>query len=436
MDHFTRIIEKRVDGIPAGIYSACSANEYVLKAALEAGRENNTPVLIEATANQCNQFGGYTGMNPAGFVAFVKRMAKESGLAPDMLILGGDHLGPLTWQNESESSAMRKSDELIAQYVLAGFTKIHLDTSMRLAGDDRNVRLSDEIIANRAARLAKAAELAYARLKAGDPMAPPPLYVIGSEVPIPGGVREHKDSPECGVEVTTPEQFSETYETFKSVFHAGGLEDAFSRVIGVVIEAGIEFSDDGIVEYDRNKAYALTNRLKQYEGIVFEGHSTDYQTRQKLKQMVEDGIAMLKVGPALTFYFREAVFALADIEKELSPGFPSDLKAVLDNEMINNPGNWTNYYSGSDKELSFKRKYSLSDRCRYYFPAKNVSNALGRLISNINASRVPLSLLSQFMPTAIARLRESDSKITAENLIKARIKDCIEDYLYATNIYL
>jgi len=435
VNHFARIIEKRAGGVPAGIYSACSANEYVLKAALEAGRENNAPVLIEATANQCNQFGGYTGMSPANFMTFVKRMAQESGLPPDMLILGGDHLGPLTWQNESESSAMSKSDELITQYVLAGFTKIHLDTSMRLADDDRNVRLSDEIIAGRAARLAKAAEVAYARLKADDPMAPPPLYIIGSEVPIPGGAQENKESPECGVEVTTPEQFSETYETFKSVFQAGGLEDAFSRVIGVVIQAGVEFSDDAIVEYDRNQAKALTDRLKRYEGIVFEGHSTDYQTRQKLKQMVEDGIAILKVGPALTFYFREAVFALADIEKELDPQFPSGFKAVLDSEMINSPENWAKYYNGSDKELSFKRKYSLSDRCRYYFPAKNVSAALGRLISNIDASRVPLSLLSQFMPTAIARLRESGSDITAENLIKARVKDCIEDYLFATSIY-
>jgi len=432
VNQLTQIIKKRINGEPAGIYSACSANEYVLSAVLEAGRENSTPVLIEATANQCNQFGGYTGMKPADFMSFVKQLAKKSALPPELLIMGGDHLGPLTWQNESEDSAMRKSEELVSLYVSAGFTKIHVDTSMRVADDDKNARLSDEIIANRTVRLVKAAEAAYARMKPDFPQAPEPLYIIGSEVPIPGGAQEHEGDQEESVEVTTPEQFSATYETFKEVFRANRLEEAFSRVIGVVVQPGVEFGDDEIMEYDREKAAALTNRLKRYPGIVFEGHSTDYQTRGKLKQMVEDGIAILKVGPALTFYLREAFFALTDIEKELCSGSLSNFKEVLDNEMIANPGNWIKHYSGSDKELSFKRKYSLSDRCRYYFPAKNVNDSLGRLIANIDSSNAPISLLSQFLPTALARLRESGAAITAENLIKARVKDCIEDYLFAT----
>jgi D-tagatose-1,6-bisphosphate aldolase subunit GatZ/KbaZ len=422
------IIERRSNGENIGIYSACTANEYVLEAVMEAGKAYNTPVLIEATANQCNQFGGYTGMMPKDFMKFASDIAKKVGLSESSLILGGDHLGPLTWQNETEAEAMEKSEELIRQYVLAGFTKIHLDTSMRVADDDKNTRLSDEIIAGRTVRLAKVAEAAYKERKAAYPDAAMPAYIIGSEVPIPGGAQEAEDS----VQVTSPDQFSATYETFKKAFADAGLDDAFKRVIGVVVQPGVEFGDDDIIEYDRQKSRDLIHKLKEYSPVVFEGHSTDYQTKYHLKKMVGDGIAILKVGPALTFYFREAVFALSRIEKELAIADPACFIDVLENEMLASPGNWQKYYHGSDQERAYKRKYSFSDRSRYYFPAENVRNGLNKLIANINAARVPISILSQYLPTALMRLRESGTEITAENLIKARVKDCIDDYLFAT----
>ena len=50
---------------------------------------------------------------------------------------------------------MKNAEDLIRAYVAAGFTKIHIDTSMKLADDDPGVRLSDETIAKRGARLAK-----------------------------------------------------------------------------------------------------------------------------------------------------------------------------------------------------------------------------------------------------------------------------------------
>jgi D-tagatose-1,6-bisphosphate aldolase subunit GatZ/KbaZ len=106
--------------------------------ALRRAKERNIPVLIEATANQVNQFGGYTGMKPADFYQMVLKMASDIGLPENMMILAGDHLGPLTWQKLPESEAMENSVELVYQYARAGFTKIHLDTSMKVA-DDRKV---------------------------------------------------------------------------------------------------------------------------------------------------------------------------------------------------------------------------------------------------------------------------------------------------------
>ena len=52
-------------------------------------------------------------------------------------MLGGDHLGPYVWRAEPADEAMAKARDLVRDYVAAGYTKIHLDASMRLGGDDK-----------------------------------------------------------------------------------------------------------------------------------------------------------------------------------------------------------------------------------------------------------------------------------------------------------
>ena len=135
-----QIVKAQKEGRAVGIYSCCSANEYVIRAALLKGKKDNSCVLIESTANQCDQYGGYTGMKPADFKAFVEDIAKEIGFDTNKLFLGGDHLGPLTFTSLNEEEAMKEADELIRCYVSAGFTKIHIDTSMRVKDDDVNTR--------------------------------------------------------------------------------------------------------------------------------------------------------------------------------------------------------------------------------------------------------------------------------------------------------
>lgn len=147
------IVEKQKNGIARGIYSACTANEYVIEAVLERALKDKEYALIEATANQVNQFGGYTGMTPKDFVEFVISIAKRVNFPIDKIILGGDHLGPLTWINENSFDAMKKSKELIKQYILSGFTKIHIDTSMKVDDDDKNSPLETSIIAERGATM-------------------------------------------------------------------------------------------------------------------------------------------------------------------------------------------------------------------------------------------------------------------------------------------
>jgi D-tagatose-1,6-bisphosphate aldolase subunit GatZ/KbaZ len=420
------LIRRRASGEHCGIYSACTANAYVIQAAMEAGMEHDVPVLIEATANQCNQYGGYIGMLPSDFARYIGAIAEKTGFDPSRVILGGDHLGPLVWKSEPAEQAIEKAEELVRLFVEAGFRKIHLDTSMRLGDDDPSKPLPDNIIAERAARLAVVCE--YSAKKAGSEIE----YVVGSEVPIPGGTQASEADPFA---VTAPEDFEETWEAFNKAFNEKSLGDALSRVVGVVVQPGVEFGDDTVHLYDRAAASALMNaRAKPaYGSLVFEGHSTDYQTRAKLRELVEDGVAILKVGPALTFYFREAVFALAQIEDELSLPSPSRFREVLDESMVGRPDEWEKYYSGAEAERHLKRKYSFSDRSRYYFTDEKVRAALETLFSNIDASGVPASLLSQYLPSAYDRLRNAGAGplFKAADLARARVRDCIDDYLYA-----
>ncbi len=429
-----KIVELQKQGKKVGIYSVCSANGYVIEAALKRGMSDGSCVLIESTANQCDQNGGYTGMKPADFKEFVLDIAEKNGFDKEKIFLGGDHLGPLTFACKDEPEAMADAEELIRHYVGAGFTKIHIDTSMKLNSDDPDVRLSDEIIAGRGARLAQVAEEAYKKLLERDPDAIPPVYIIGSEVPIPGGAVGGEDN---GVQVTKVEDFKNTVKTFEKAFQAAGLNDeVWNRVIAVVVQPGVEEKDSGCTEYDREKAKELTASIKDFPTLIFEGHSTDYQTKIKLRELIEDGVGILKVGPGLTFAMREAMFALENIEKELLYGTdtePSRFAETLDAAMLKDDKHWKKHYQGTELEIRLKRKYSFSDRCRYYMPVPEVEKASERLISNLRATGVPLNLLSQFMPIQYTKVREGLLENDPVALIEDRITNTIDEYLYATH---
>lgn len=429
-----KIVELQKQGKNVGIYSVCSANGYVIEAAFKRGLSDGSCVLIESTANQCDQNGGYTGMTPADFKKFVLEIADRNGFDRNRIFLGGDHLGPLTFAYKDEAEAMADSEELIRHYVAAGFTKIHIDTSMKVNSDPEDVRLSDEIIAGRGAHLAKVAEETYKELLERDPEAIPPVYVIGSEVPIPGGAVGAEDN---GVQVTKVEDSKNTVAAFEKAFAKEGLDkDVWERVIGVVVQPGVEEKDSGCTEYDREKAKDLMAAIKDFPTLVFEGHSTDYQTKIKLRELVEDGVGILKVGPGLTFAMREAMFALENIEKELIYGTdtePSKFAEVLDAEMLKNDKNWKKHYQGTELEIRLKRKYSFSDRCRYYMPTPAVEAAADRLLTNLRTLGIPLNLLSQFMPIQYTKVREGYLKNDPVELIEDRIINTIDEYLYGTH---
>lgn len=424
------MMEQRRQGKKCGIPSYCTANPLVLEIILRRAKQLNTPVLIEATANQVNQYGGYTGMLPQDFYDMIQKMAEEIGVPKHLIILGGDHLGPLTWQNLAEKEAMEKSIELVYQYAKAGFTKIHLDTSMKVADDPEGL-LSTETIARRGAELYKASMKGYGERKAQYPDAMRPVFIIGSEVPIPGGAQEAEDS----LSVTSPAAFQDTVATYKHIFEESGVGEGWKDVVAVVVQPGVEFGDDQVFLYNHDAAAELCSTLEKYPEVCFEGHSTDYQSAECLKSMVQDGIAILKVGPALTYGLREALFALSFMEKELVPEEKrANFIETLEQVMLEQPANWQKHYHGDDKQLALARKYSFSDRARYYIGQPKVTEAIDKLFSNLKEYPIPMNMLHQYMPVTYAKVRDGVLPLDPKELALDGVTNFMLDYEYAVTL--
>lgn len=418
-------------GNPIGNTSVCSANPFVIRAAIINAKKNNRLALIESTSNQVDQFGGYTGIAPAQFSKLVFDMAESLNFPKENLILGGDHLGPNRWQDENSESAMKKAKEQISAYVTAGYTKIHLDASMKCADDGiQQTPLAPAIIANRSAILCKASEEAFEKSSKDTEQ---PVYVIGTDVPPPGGAKNnHK-----GIHVTTAKEVEETIDLTKREFEKNNLIDAWKRVIAVVVQPGVEFGDSNVFDYDRDKSKNLKELIEKKDNLVYEAHSTDYQNKESLREMVEDHFVFLKVGPWLTFAFREAIFALTQIEKELLSNRKdvvlSNVKEVVENSMIDNPSYWKNYYVNDEEESRLKRKYSYSDRIRYYWADKIVDKSLKLLLKNLTVHKIPHTLISQYFPIEYYSIREGKLTENPEELILHKISGVLDIYNYATS---
>lgn len=429
IETFKELLIQNRNGKGTGIYSVCSANKAVILAGMAQAKEDHSILLVESTSNQVDQFGGYTGMKPADFVLYLKKIADEAKFSFDNVLLGGDHLGPNAWQNLPATDAMKNSHELVRQYVLAGFQKIHLDCSMFLADDkgDRTKPLADEIVSERAAALCRTAEDAWKTLPVGTPA---PVYVIGTEVPIPGGAKEHEDT----VKATPAADAKHTIEVTKKAFLAAGLSDAWKRVSALVVQPGVEFGDAQVFHYNRNGAKDLSSALDGIPPLVFEAHSTDYQTREGLRNLVVDHFCVLKVGPWLTFAYREALFALALIEKEYLFDRVSEQSSLierLDEVMLAEPKYWQKYYPGSDRDKRMKRKFSYSDRSRYYWPDVSLSSAIAKLYANLRAEGISETTLSQYMPYQYEAYRSGKVSLDPEELVLSHIKDVLKIYSFA-----
>ncbi len=402
-----------------GIVSLCSAQPPVLKTAMQMALESSRPLLIEVTANQVNQFGGYTGMTPVQFATYIRQLASRIGLDEDQLILGADHLGPWVWKDEPAGSAMAKAEALLYQCLRAGFQKIHLDTTQGCADDPQPI-VPVELNAQRSARLCSIAESISNRHA--------PAYVIGSDVPLPGGGLEGQRAPV----ITDPERLMVELETFENAFGQSGSAHAWQRVIAMVVQPGVDFGDAYVAPYQSAPAAGLSaahGRLPDH--MTYEIHAADYQRPQALKQMNKDHFVLLKIGPCITFAMRRALYALADIEVCL-PGIdtPSDLPRVMEKLMIAKPDCWQSHYQGRPEQIYHLRHNSMRDRIRYYWLRPRARAAVERLMENLQRP-LPASLLDQYLPELAEEIQDQGLNGDPAGIVRLAIRQALTPYFRA-----
>jgi len=151
--------------------------------------------------------------------------------------------------------------------------------------------------------------------------------------------------------------------------------------------------------------------------------------QRRLRELVEDHWAVLKVGPALTFAMREALFALSLIETELVPRpSRSNLVEVIERRMLDEPDYWRGYYEGDPVTQRTSRRYSYSDRLRYYWRFPEVEAAVARLIRNLQRREIPETLLSQHCPRQYDEVRAGRLRNDPKELVIASVRTVLGVY--------
>ena len=412
------IIRSHRKGRPRAVMAACTASPFAIRAVLQQTCQDGAVALIESTASQVNPDGGYAGLTPAVFHRQVAQLAVAAGLPPDRLLLGGDHIGPYPWSNGRAARALAKAAELAAACVAAGYHKIHLDAAPPCRDDPREPdgSLPLALICRRSADLCRATE--EAAREAGTA---PPWYVIGSDVPPPGGRSCLADA----APVSSARQVREFVARCRKAFYRAGLADAWERVLGVVVHTGADFSATAVQPYDTDRMQPLSRYLRQEDHLVFEAHSTDFQKPAALARMVMDGCGILKVGPALTYAMREALFGLAAVEKEMLGGRKgirlSRLPETMERLMRADPRYWRAYYQGPAAEQKRLRRCALSDRIRYYWFRPEAEAALQRLLANLRRYPPPPSLLNEHLPGTARQFPPKPAVRDPEQIVVERI---------------
>lgn len=399
-------------GHGTALVSVCTAQPDCLDAALMLARDRGRDILIEATSNQVNQYGGYTGLTPAAFIADMRARITRLGVDPSSVFFGGDHLGPQAWKHLPAEDAMSKAHQMLREYVEAGFTKIHLDCSEGCAGEP--AVLDDHTVATRAAKLAQTCE-------AHAPNPEALVYVIGTEVPPPGGARTGHDS----VTPTAPNSVRQTLAIHKAAFSP----KTWARVVGVVVQPGLEFGAATLDRFPMDGPDELSPVLADWPGIAFEAHSTDYQDPEVFPELARRRFAFLKVGPALTFAYREAIYAL-DAIRGWYDAAASPLPTVMQGLIDANPDTWAAHFKADGAALGHLQHFSYSDRIRYLWPHAEAQAAVNDLLDALENLTPMDPLLLQYLSRDIVDAITQSRQSWPRAVITAKVQTALSPYLF------
>ena len=340
--------------------SFCTANFDVIESIFYYCLINKFPCLIECTSNQVNQDGGYTFTTPKLFVKKINKLRKKIKLNKSQLFLGGDHLGPLPWKNNTNKTALKKSIKLINNFLNEKFDKIHIDTSIKCKNDQL---INNEIIFDRTCKILNSPII---KKKIDNK-----FLVIGTEVPLSGSDDDKK------VIITSMKKIKIEALKFQNLLVNLKLK---KKIFGLVIEPGMKYMNSSIKKPIFTK-FLNKKKFSKANDFVFEAHSTDYQPKKILLNLVDNNFKFLKVGPELTYNYSRSLFFMNKIENKFFKNPTSDIKKNILLSMKEKNKYWKEYYDKNNDLLLLNSKL---DRSRYYLNTKNVENSIRILKNNIN----------------------------------------------------
>jgi D-tagatose-1,6-bisphosphate aldolase subunit GatZ/KbaZ len=103
----------------------------------------------------------------------------------------------------------------------------------------------------------------------------------------------------------------------------------------------------------------------------------------------------------------------------------------VEETMLRDPKDWQPYYAGSVIEQKLLRKYSYSDRVRYYWHRPEIAAAVDRLVANLSGVKIPESMLSRYLPEQYLRLRRGEISGDPVALIVDKVRDVLRVYAAA-----
>ena len=98
--------------------------------------------------------------------------------------------------------------------------------------------------------------------------------------------------------------------------------------------------------------------------------------------------------------------------------------------MSRDPSHWKPYYTDS-RSQSVDRQYSLSDRIRYYWNVPDVQRATAALLEDLSRHRIPMTLLSQFLPAQYEAVRDGSLTGDPKALVLEGVARVLRSYAAA-----
>ena len=119
---------------------------------------------------------------------------------------------------------------------------------------------------------------------------------------------------------------------------------------------------------------------------------------------------------------------MAAIEERLVASGRSEVLAILEQAMDDNPVHWRGYVAADDNERLAKL-FGLSDRIRYYWPDPRVEAAVKTLTQHIDAASVLPGLVSQFVGEM---LQDGGGAPLSKRVIQAKVGAVVAKYRRAS----